>query len=247
MKGIPADYYVRMHAVEERHWWHRGMRELELALLRGRLRPGARFLDAGCGTGGFLRFLLDRGAIGSAAGVDVSPEAIELARQRVPEAELSVASVTDLPFDDEAFDAAVLNDVLQHVPEGEVERSLEELRRVLRPGAPLLVRTGGARRARRERDDWRIYDRRTLKAELERGGFRCERITYANLVGSLAAAAAGRTPRAPTTERCGIPPGQSRAARAVGAVLLRAESLVLASTPATLPYGHTLLALVRRS
>ena len=93
MKGVPPDYYARMHAVEERHWWHRGMRELELALLRERLPPGARFLDAGCGTGGFLRFLLDSGAIGSAAGVDVSAEAVELARSRVPEAELVVASV----------------------------------------------------------------------------------------------------------------------------------------------------------
>jgi SAM-dependent methyltransferase len=246
LKGIPSDYYARMHAVEERHWWHRGMREIELALLRPRLRPDARLLDAGSGTGGFLRFLLDRGAIGSAAGIDLSPEAIELARERVPEAELAVASVTDLPFGDETFDAAVLNDVLQHVPEEDVERSLGELRRVLRPGAPLAVRTGGARRARRERADWRAYDRASLREELERSGFRVERVTYANVVGSIAAAAAGRAPRAPTEERCGIPPGQSTLARAAGAVLLGAEARLLAWTPATLPYGHTLVAVVRR-
>src|SRR5438034_4844364 len=128
MKGVPSDYYARMHAVEERHWWHRGMREVELALLRPRLRPDARLLDAGCGTGGFLRFLLDREAIGSATGIDLSPEPIELARQRVPEAELAVGSVTELPFEDETFDAAVLNDVLQHVPEEDVGRTLGELR-----------------------------------------------------------------------------------------------------------------------
>ena len=130
MKGIPSDYYVRMHAVEERHWWHRGMREVELALLRPRLRPGARLLDGGCGTGGFLRFLLDRGAIGSAAGIDLSPEAIELARERVPEADLGVGSVTELPFEDETFDAAVLNDVLQHVPSERLPASVGELRSV---------------------------------------------------------------------------------------------------------------------
>lgn len=246
MKGVPSDYYVRMDAAEDRHWWHRGMCELELALLRGRLGPDAHLLDAGCGTGGFLRYVLDRRAIGSAAGVDVSPEAIELARERVPEAELSIASVTELPFEDETFDAAVLNDVLQHVREDDVERALAELRRVLRPGAALAMRTGGARRERRERADWRVYDRRTLRAELERSGFRVERVTYANVVGSLAAAGARRVPRAPTEERCGIPPGQSGLARFAGSVLLGAEARLLARTQVTLPYGHTLLALAAR-
>ncbi len=185
MKAVPRDYYERIHAVEEQHWWHRGMREIELAFLRRRLSPGGRLLDAGCGTGAFLRFLFDRRAVASAAGIDLSPEAVELARKRVPEAELAVASLTHLPFADESFDAATLNDVLQHVPEDEVERSLVELRRVLRPGAPLVVRTGSARRARQERPDWRLYDRASLRAELERGGFDVERVTYANLVGSV--------------------------------------------------------------
>jgi SAM-dependent methyltransferase len=243
MKGIPSDYYARMHAVEERHWWHRGMREVELALLRPRLRPGARLLDAGCGTGGFLGFLLDRGAIGSAAGIDLSPEAIELARERVPEAELGVGSVTELPFADETFDAAVLNDVLQHVPEEDVARSLGELRRVLRSGAPLAVRTGGGLRERREQHDWRVYDRRTLRVELERCGFAVERVTYANLLGSLAAEATRQRPRPPSDERCGIPRGQSRPAAAAGTAFLFAERILLARTRATIPFGHTLLAL----
>jgi ubiquinone/menaquinone biosynthesis C-methylase UbiE len=247
VKAIPPDYYVRMHTVEDRHWWHRGMRELELALLGRNLSADTRLLDAGCGTGGFLRFLLDRGAIGSAAGIDLSPEAIELARERVPEAELGVGSVTDVPFEDEMFDAAVLNDVLQHVPEDDVQRSLHELRRVLRPGSPLAVRTGGALHAQRERHDWRVYNRPALRRELERGGFAVERVTYANVIGSFAAAATGRAPRAPTEEQCGIPAGQSPLARAVGSMLLGAEARVLAWTPATLPYGHTLLALARRT
>jgi SAM-dependent methyltransferase len=223
------------------------MRELELALLGRNLSADTRLLDAGCGTGGFLRFLFDRGAIGSAAGIDMSSEAVELARERVPEAELAIASVTDVPFEDEMFDAAVLNDVLQHVPEDDVELSLRELRRVLRPGSPLAVRTGGALHAHRERDDWCVYNRAALRRELERGGFAVERVTYANVIGSFAAAAAGRAPRAPTEEHCGIPPGQSALASAVGSMLLGAEARVLAWTPATLPYGHTLLALARRT
>jgi SAM-dependent methyltransferase len=246
VRAIPSDYYERMHAVEERHWWHRGMHEIELALLQGSLGPDVRLLDAGCGTGGCLRFLLDRGVLASAAGVDVSAEAIELARERVPEAELSVASVTNLPFEDRVFDAAVLNDVLQHVAEADAARSLAEVRRVLRPGAPLVVRTGGARRARRERDDWRLYDRPTLVAALQSAGLEPERVTYANLAGSALDAVRGRRPRAPTAEADGIPTLPPAAVGAVMLRLLRAEALYLRRPGRRLPYGHTLLAVARR-
>jgi SAM-dependent methyltransferase len=246
VKGVPADYYVRMHDAEARHWWHRGMRELELALLRSRLRPDARFLDAGCGTGGFLRFLLDSGAIGSATGVDVSTEAVELAREKVHEAELSVASVAALPFSDGSFDGGALNDVLQHVQDEEVRQALCELRRVLRPGAPLVVRTGASHRARHEGRYWRTYDRRTLRAELERNGFVCDYVTHANLVGSVAAELRRRRPAAPTSVTSGIPADPSPLAAVVAGALLRAERVAIARASVPLPFGHTLVALATR-
>lgn len=247
MNDVPSDYYARMHAVEQRHWWHRGMRELELALLRPRVRPGARLLDAGCGTGGFLRFLLDSGAIGSAAGIDVSPEAVALARERVPEAELAIASVTSLPFPDGSFDAAALNDVLQHLPEEDVVTALGELARVLRRGAPLVLRTGASLRARRERSDWRTYDRTSLRAELERGGFRCDSVSYANLAGAAVAELTRRRPVAPAHNFCGIPTTRPRLVDAVGRALLGAERLVIARAGSTLPFGHTLVAVATRA
>ena len=137
--GVPADYYRRIQDVEQGHWWYRGMREISAALLGGRLSAGGRVLDAGCGTGGYLRWLLDRGSFSGAAAVDVAGEAIALARNLVPEAELRVAPLSELPFDSESFDLVVSNDVLQHVPEEDVELSLGELHRVLRPGGTLLL------------------------------------------------------------------------------------------------------------
>ena len=243
--GIPADYYDRIFEHEERHWWYRGMRELSAALLGDRLhRPGARVLDAGCGTGGFLRWLLDRGSFAAAAGVDIGSAAIELARVRVPEADLRVAPLRELPFAEASFDLVVTNDVLQHVPEGDVAASLRELRRVLVPDGTLLLRTNGARRLRRERADWRAYDRRTVVAELERAGFACERVTYVNCVLSTYAALRGRVPHAPTESVDGIPTREpGRLTSAVAGAVLRSEARWLARPGRTLPYGHTLLAL----
>jgi SAM-dependent methyltransferase len=133
--------------------------------------------------------------------------------------------------------------VLQHVVETELEQSLSEVRRVLRSDGVLLLRTNGARRARRERDDWRIYDRAALAATLEAAGFRCERLTYANLVLSLLAAARGRSPRAPTETSHGIPRPASSLQNALGYRALRAEARYLARGSRVLRYGHTLLAL----
>lgn len=245
--GLPADYYERLFAVEQEHWWHRGMRTIAASLLGERLtRPGLRLLDAGCGTGGFLHYALATGSPARAEGVDISAEAIELAARRCPDADLSLAPLHELPFDDGSFDLAVTNNVLQHVPEDRVTASLVELRRVLQPSGALLVRTGGALRGRRERDDWRLYDSAGLAGELEAAGLRCERVTYAALVPSLWALARGRAPQAPTRERHGIPPLAKRQPADVGYRLLELEARYLSRPGRRLPYGHTLFAVASR-
>jgi SAM-dependent methyltransferase len=242
--GLPDDYYDRLFEVEQRHWWQRGMRRITLTLLGGRLETaGQHLLDAGCGSGGFLRWAAQLDAFDSASGVDASRDAIELARGRAPDARLVVARVSELPFPDSSFDVAFLNDVLQHIPEDEVQASLAELRRTLGPGGALLVRTGGAARAREERADWRIYDSAALIATLRAAGFSCERTTYANMVPSLVATVRGHAPRAPTRARHGIPSLPGTAAGAIGYGLLRFEGALLAHPRGRLPYGHTLFGL----
>ena len=244
MRSVPPDYYRRLDEAERTHWFHRGMEQIAGALLGDRLSgQGLTLLDAGCGTGGFLRFARDLGVFERLCGVDLSGEAIELARQHLPAAELHVAKLTDVPFADASFDVVALNDVLQHVDEREVEPSLCELRRVIAPGGALLVRTNGGRRAGRSRSDWRLYTPAGLTAELARGGFRAERVTYANLAVSLVRAARGRTPKAPTQTTAGIPPPSGALATAIGSRLLELEARYLSHPGRTLPYGHTLFAL----
>jgi len=244
--GVPEDYYRRIFDAERRHFWYRGMWVNAAALLRERMHAGGRLLDAGCGTGGFLRFALEEGAFDHVAGTDIAGAAIELARERVPEAELHVVPLRELPFSGASFELVVSNDVLQHVPELEVGESLRELRRVLVTGGALLLRTNGSRRLRRERDDWRAYDANTLRDRLVESGFQVERVTHANLILSLLAAMRGRVPHAPSEERHGIPmkpPG--KLVSAVGGIALAGEARWL-RRGRSLPYGHTLFALAVR-
>jgi len=243
MRDVPGDYYRRLHEVDTRHWWHLGMRSAAVALLDGHLH-GA-LLDAGCGTGGFLSWAAEQGSFPRLCGIDLSPEAIEIARETVPQAELHAAPLDRIPFGDGEFDLVVSLDVLQHVHETAVDESLRELRRVLRPGGLLLVRTNGDRRARRERDDWRAYDPQTLAADLRRAGFAVRRTTYANTAFSLAAAARGRRPHAPTESSCGVPEPEAGAKSAIGSRMLGFETALL-RRGVRLPYGHTLFALAER-
>jgi len=241
--GVPEDYYRRIFEAEQTHFWYRGMWAISEALLGGRVHDGTRVLDAGCGTGGYLRFLLDKCRVRAVAGTDIAERAIELARQRIPEADLRVAPLSELPFPDDSFELAVSNDVFQHVTEAEARASLFELRRVLNPGGTLLLRTNGSRRLRRERDDWRAYDRGTLRADLESVGFAVERLTHANMVLSLAGAARGRVPHAPREDGHGIPTRPpSRVVSGIGSIALSAERLWI-RRGGSLAYGHTLLAL----
>jgi len=225
------------------------MLSITAALLGERLtRPGQRLLDAGCGTGGFLRWALDTGSLSYAAGVDIGSAAVELARGRVPEVDLRVASLADVPFGDATFDLVVSNDVLQHVPEAELRKSLSELRRVLAPAGVVLVRTNGARRLRQERADWRAYSRDSLATELRNAGLEPLRVTHANAVLSLWASARGRSPHAPSESRHGIPPRDRDGLRAaIGRRLLAAEARYLARPDRSIPYGHATFALARRA
>ena len=241
--GVPDDYYSRIYDAEREHAWYWGMWAISAVLLGERMGAGARVLDAGCGTGGYLRFLLDRGQFSSAAGTDLAGTAIELARERVPEVDLRVAPLRELPFPDASFELVVSNDVLQHVPDTEVLESLLELRRVLVPDGAILLRTNGSLRFRQERDDWRVYDGTTLRRELENAGFVVERLTFANTVLSVLGAVRGRVPHPPTEEHHGVPTRPSgTVVSAICRTLLAAEARWI-GRGGGLPYGHTLFAL----
>ena len=119
-------------------WYFRALHRHIFRLLQQGLgnEKNARVLDAGCGTGGLLRRLHEREPHWHLSGVDVSPLACELARQRTA-AEIREASVTALPFDDSSFDAIVAADVIYQLDRpGE---AVAEFTRCLRPGGFVVM------------------------------------------------------------------------------------------------------------
>jgi ubiquinone/menaquinone biosynthesis C-methylase UbiE len=74
----------------------------EEALRRVGLVPGQRVLDVGCGTGAFLRLVAERGGV--PFGLDASEALLEIARERVPGADLRAGDMEFMPYEDHSFD-----------------------------------------------------------------------------------------------------------------------------------------------
>lgn len=113
----------------------RAQSELFVDLFAGR----ARVLDIGSGRGPFLELLRDRGIGGY--GVDLDPRMVEHSRERGLEAfeADAVTHLRSLPA--ASIDGAFARHVAEHVLPGDLVEMLRELRRVLRPGSPIVFIT----------------------------------------------------------------------------------------------------------
>ena len=109
-------------------------------LLRGRITPDQRILDAGCGQGRNLVWLASQGA--ELFAVDRDLAAIEKVRSLgLDEDHARVAEVDALPFETGSFEVVLCNAVLHFArDEAHFEGMLLELARVLTPGGLLFAR-----------------------------------------------------------------------------------------------------------
>ena len=176
---MDRDYELQTHRAEDRHWWYRGRREvLERVIGRLGLPPGARILDAGCGSG---RNMVELARRGSVTGVEVSDTSVSLARAR-DAGEVISGSVLQMPFESASFDLGVCLDVIEHLEDDLA--ALRELRRVVVPGGPLLVTVPAYQWLWSGHDEvnhhYRRYTRQTLESVAEQAGWEPVRTTHFN-------------------------------------------------------------------
>ena len=110
-----------------------------LAVFAERVRAGGGgpVVDVGCGPGHVTAELSGLGV--DAFGIDLSPAMVETARREHPGLRFEVGSMTDLELADDSVAGLLAFWSLIHVPDEAVPGVFGHFRRVLRPGAPLLV------------------------------------------------------------------------------------------------------------
>ncbi len=105
--------------------------------------PGMTVVDIGAGTGAFAAAFSDWFGF---AVLAVEPSAAMRAQiPRRPGIEVLDGQASALPLPDHSADGAWLSLVIHHIPD--LEAAAREIRRVLRPGAPVLIRQGYPGRA----------------------------------------------------------------------------------------------------
>lgn len=98
-------------------------------------RPGSRLLDVSCGSGFLLQAAGARGV--EAVGVDLSEQAVRLARSVAPGSRLVVGTGEQLAFKDASFDYVTCLGSLEHFLD--MGQGLREMLRVAKPDASVCV------------------------------------------------------------------------------------------------------------
>jgi SAM-dependent methyltransferase len=105
-------------------------------------------LDVGCGPGHIARYLHERGV--DAAGVDLSPEMVEVAQRLNPDIRFDVGNMTALDVEDGSLAGIIAFYSVIHIPREGAPAVLGEFRRAIRPGGELVLAvhagTGSVRR-----------------------------------------------------------------------------------------------------
>jgi SAM-dependent methyltransferase len=140
--GSTAVHQGRLWGARARHWAEQEEMEVarfEAGLERVPLAPGRDVLELGCGSGVFLRLVTDRGA--RAFGLDAAEPLVELARERVPDADVRVGDFEALPYPDGRFDlVAGFNSFFFAA---DMTAALREAARVARPGGFVVIQVWG--------------------------------------------------------------------------------------------------------
>ncbi len=140
--------------------------------------PNAKVLDIGCGGGANIARILQLCPEGFVEGLDYSIESVAASRKKNAgnlgrRCAVRQGSVSDLPYENESFDAVTAFETVYFWPD--IENDLAEVRRVLRPGGQFLIcnNAGSSQNGRWEKliGNMKIYSQAELAGLLAESGF----------------------------------------------------------------------------
>ena len=119
-------------------------------LLKGRISPGMRILDAGCGGGRNILYFLREGY--EVFAVDQDPSAVDSVRSlarihapALPSSNFRLEAVEQMSFEDACADVVISNTVLHFArDDAHFEAMLQGTWRVLKPGGLFFCRLGSS-------------------------------------------------------------------------------------------------------
>lgn len=131
---IPRDLDKAALRGEPSYVWRAGQeRRMQMILAAAQDHLSGRVLENGCGVGMYLEHLVPY--TGSMIGLEYDPERAHQAYLHMPQ--VVIAAGEGLPFEQQAFDAILSHEVLEHVRDD--KGCIQEMLRVLKPGKLILL------------------------------------------------------------------------------------------------------------
>ena len=116
--GFKPEYFARLAAIEQGHFWFRARNELIQWALCNYFPSAGSFFEIGCGTGFVLTGIRQNFPRMRLVGSEIFVDGLVFAKARLPEVELYQMDARRIPFEDE-FDVVGAFDVLEHLVEDE--------------------------------------------------------------------------------------------------------------------------------
>jgi ubiquinone/menaquinone biosynthesis C-methylase UbiE len=196
----PAYWENSYNNIIQRIWHNQRYKVIQKVL--SKLPDGARILDIGCGSGFSMEKSIPKGKDFQIYGIDVTEDLINYAKKKRPHFNFKVAYGEKLPYENNAFDAVLYSDVIEHLKDP-VE-SLNEAHRVLKKDGFVVITVVKEYHPMFRIIWWlwtkfkgkvwhgthlSIYDEKSLKRQLEEAGFKVTKMSHLHLGMSLVAVA----------------------------------------------------------
>ena len=176
--------YKELFVIEDFHWWLVGNQRIILKILNEKYNKECelKILDAGCGTGGLMKSIEDRGIV---IGLDLSKDALMFARRKM-RSPLVRANVQILPFKNDSFDFVLSNDVIYHLNVFDDFAAIKEHERILKQDGKLFIRVAALDWLYGEHDrrvhTGRRYTKQKLENMINEAGLQIEFCSYSNFL-----------------------------------------------------------------
>ena len=176
-----ADIPIPDHIPEDDHWWFASRTRALNAVIEPLLpkTPDFRLLDVGCGAGNMIHHLSKYGQV---KGLEIDERPVKVARtERGYDVDLFDVT-SQMPFEDNSFDAVTALDVIEHNEDDMA--ILADSYRILKPGGHMIITVPAFMWLWSHNDDInahiRRYTAKELKQKLTQTGYEVSRVTYNN-------------------------------------------------------------------
>jgi SAM-dependent methyltransferase len=178
--GFDPHYFPTLAAVEKDHYWFAARRRVVLDTLERVVPDLAQraLFDLGCGSGGLLRFLGEKG-VRLAGACDVYPESLEIVQRRV-DVPLVLVDEGRFPPLGPGYSLVSMFDVLEHIDDD--TGTLGHVFSILEPGGVVVLTVPAHPFLYDEMDEIahhrRRYRRGELRQKLRDAGFEVRRVSH---------------------------------------------------------------------